>query len=47
MVPVAGRALDVNLARVFLDDAVGDRQTEARAAAVPVLGLFLVVKNGS
>src|ERR1035438_1592657 len=34
----ADRALDMNLARVFLNDAIGDRQTKPCAAPVSGLG---------
>ena len=40
-------AFDMNLAGVFLDDAVGDRKSQAGATAVAARGTFLVVKNGS
>ncbi len=36
----ADRALDMNLAGVFLDDAVGDGEAQARAAPVARAGAW-------
>jgi len=43
----ADGAIDMNLARVLLNDAVGDGKAQAGARLSPGLGMVLVVKNGS
>ena len=42
----ADRALDMNFSGMFLDDAVGDRQTESRAAPIAWRGRRLGGKEG-
>src|SRR5271165_2755257 len=39
---LAGRAIDANLARMLLDDAVGHGQAQPCASAVPALGLLVL-----